>query len=118
MAARPMAQSDSGEAKLSKREIVEILERNFELYKNESDFIAYVVELAIHLIQHQYDPEKVDPETAEEAQDAPGSPEQSAKSINSMQSAFAVKQERAHCPFCGTQVAKGVRCPTCGLQSG
>ena len=49
-----------GRRRLSRTQIIEILERNAELYKDEN-FIPYVVELAIYLVEYEYDRDKDGP---------------------------------------------------------
>ena len=44
----------SAKKKLTREEIVEILKRNAELYKNEPDFINYIIDLAMFLLEQQY----------------------------------------------------------------
>ena len=41
--------------KLTRRQIQEILERNCKLYKDEESFIPYVIELALYLLEYEYD---------------------------------------------------------------
>lgn len=117
-----MAKFNPDTAKLSKKEIIDILERNVELYQKEANFMAYLVELAIHLVHYQYDAKKDLSEASSgaepELEARQGLPKKSEKVITDMQSAFSVKKRKSVCPFCGTKVDKGVRCPTCGLQSG
>ena len=114
-----MAKTNFDTKKLSKTEIIGILERNVELYQKEANFIAYLVELAIHLVHYQYDAQKNSDEAAPvkfKAQKSP--PKESDKAITDMHKAFRVKKRKAVCPFCGARAEKTERCPTCGLQSG
>lgn len=46
----------------SKEEIIDILKRNVALYKNERDFVDYIVNLAMFLIDQQHDAHVKDPE--------------------------------------------------------
>lgn len=41
--------------KLSRAEIQEIMERNIELYRNQQNLAEYVTELAMHLMEYEYD---------------------------------------------------------------
>lgn len=45
----------SAKKKLSRDEIVEILKRNADLYRSEPDFINYIVDLTIFMIEHQFE---------------------------------------------------------------
>lgn len=41
--------------KLNKSQIVDILERNVALYKDEENFVHYLVDLAVYLLEFEYD---------------------------------------------------------------
>ncbi|MCX7014198.1 MAG: hypothetical protein NTW86_16880 [Candidatus Sumerlaeota bacterium] len=115
------AQGGSSRQRLSKQEIVEILKRNFELYRNEPNFIEYLIQLAFYLIQFQYDPSLPDaprdiepgPNAIPPAPTEPGSAEM--EIVTSLQATFSIEHNRAVCPFCGKRVRRGDSCPSCGL---
>ncbi|GAG37380.1 unnamed protein product, partial [marine sediment metagenome] len=44
----------SAKKKLSKDEIIDIMKRNVDLYKNEPDFVNYIVDLAMYLLENRY----------------------------------------------------------------
>jgi hypothetical protein len=100
--------------KLSKQQIIEILERNVALYKDDDAFVHYLVDLAVYLMEYEYDwgesnlpiPEAI--RTRSEAAAAvrdpggAGPPPQAAVAKNSK-----------ICPFCGTSVGDVLICPSC-----
>ena len=113
-----MARTPPNKGKLSKQEIVEILERNFELYQAEPDFIKYLIELAFYLIQFQYDPDKPPPEPkpdTAEAEPVMTVLTDDGATVITLQSKFVVASDKPVCPFCGSQINKNMRCSTCGL---
>ena len=109
---------------LSKQEIVEILKRNFELYRNEPNFIEYLIQLAFYFIQFQYDPTLPDAPTRSPS-DVDAAPPALAPStepggaeigiVTSLQARFATEAKGAVCPFCGKHIRRGDPCPNCGL---
>lgn len=42
-----------GQQRFSKEEIVEILRRNVNLFRDEEEFVEYIVDLAIYLVEHK-----------------------------------------------------------------
>ena len=97
--------------KLSKEEIIEILRRNAQLFKNEPEFVTYIVDLAIYLIEDLLDQEdkKEIPEKTIKA---------SPKEMKEIQGVFrrfgADRFQKRACPMCGCPVEEGKRkCPNC-----
>ncbi len=109
-----MAAQPKPKGKLSKSEIIEILESNAQIYKDEPNFVKYLVELAIYLIQHQYDPD-IETRADTEAHDEIPSEFQQSGHIYALHSGFRVRRKTATCRFCGGETKGEKRCPTCGL---
>ncbi|AXA35846.1 MAG: hypothetical protein KatS3mg130_0598 [Candidatus Sumerlaea sp.] len=42
-----------GKQQFTKEEIIEILKRNVNLFKDEEEFVDYIVELALYLVEHR-----------------------------------------------------------------
>ncbi len=42
-----------GKQQFTKEEIIEILRRNVNLFKDEDEFVDYIVELALYLVEHR-----------------------------------------------------------------
>jgi rubrerythrin len=42
-----------GKQKFSKEEIIDILKRNVSLFKDEDEFVQYIVDLATYLVEHR-----------------------------------------------------------------
>src|SRR4051812_14636442 len=41
--------------KMTRSQIIDILERNVSLYREEESFVHYLVELAVYLMEYEYD---------------------------------------------------------------
>jgi len=108
----------AAKGKLSKEEIIEILERNFDIYQKEPNFIKYLVELAFYLVHHQYDPNRrPPPKKIDPSQDSIPPPivAEARDRLMNLQTSFTVERDKGLCPFCGSKAVRGRRCPTCGL---
>jgi hypothetical protein len=97
-------------AKLSRKEIADILKRNCDLYRDEPAFSEYLVELAMYLIEFQYDPEKCD--------ERPGTSEEEGYKIIASAKMLSKKAEpkKSLCLVCGSPYVTGRRCPGCGIR--
>ncbi|MBX7244425.1 MAG: hypothetical protein K1X53_02945 [Candidatus Sumerlaeaceae bacterium] len=42
-----------GQQKFTKEEIIEILKRNVNLFRDEEEFVEYIVELTLYLVEHR-----------------------------------------------------------------
>lgn len=128
---------------MSKAQIIEILERNLQLFRDDDNFVAYFLDLTIYLLQYEYDwkdvalgepplpsPNGTSPSPA--AEPAPARPaqtppkavkshrissealEEALNSFNKTHRASAPKlHQDRNCPFCGSQVGEALVCPTC-----
>jgi hypothetical protein len=104
--------------KLSRSQITEILERNASLYKNEEAFIHYIVELALYLVEYEYDwaESGAQPPAFPAAHDnsTPSNPAASSPRILAVQQcARALKPAKRECPYCGNMVGDALVCPSC-----
>lgn len=52
----------SAKESLTREEVLDILRRNVALYKNEPEFVNYIVDLALFLLEHLAESEEKDPE--------------------------------------------------------
>lgn len=108
----------------NKEEIIDILKKNVALYKSEPEFINYIVELAMYLIECQYE-KRIEQPSIEEQKD--GMPnlkdvenkdnklsEQSAKRIYKAFRSYAPNVQDMHCHLCGAPTYGKRKCPNCG----
>jgi hypothetical protein len=104
--------------KLNRGQIIDILERNVELYKEEDLFVHYLVELAIYLMEYEYNWDGSDVEMPSLPERPEGPRPQIAKKENkvivSMLTPTSQRSNLRHfCPFCGTEVGELLICPSC-----
>jgi hypothetical protein len=95
--------------RLSKDEVIEILRRNAKLFKNEPEFVTYIVDLAMYLIENFLDQE--DPSKTPVPFNV--SPKE-IKAVHQIFERFAT--ERFHkrtCPMCGCPTEGKRKCPNC-----
>ncbi len=86
---------------MTKEEIIEILRKNVELYKDEPEFVEYIVNLAIYLIEYQ------------KIEDPQGKISLSEfEPIESIQK--FILERRVKCHNCGKIYEKAGICPECG----
>ena len=115
-----MAIESSKPARLSRTEISDILKRNFDLYKDEPNFVDYLVELAIYLIQYQFDPKKEEaPTNSRELEDdiAPAIEAEGARVVSSLTNMRPRTSNNRMCPICGIMgTGAGQACPGCGIR--
>jgi hypothetical protein len=108
-----MCAYQSAKKHFTRDEIIEILKKNVDLYKNESNFPSYIVDLALYLVEFGYKREAEQPVPTE-------------KSINHQTGAKSQKVYKVFrapstgdtskfCPFCGAPLTsdKG-KCYQCG----
>jgi len=87
---------------MTKEQIIEVLKTNVELYKNEPEFVEYIVNLAVYLIEYQ----KMDDEQKGRIDFSSFQP------IESLQKYFLEK--RILCYNCGKVYDNPGICPECG----
>lgn len=124
-----LPQSKTGR-KLSRAQVQEILERNCRLYKDENTFVPYLVELAMYLLEYEYDwtdsgapapskfadPRLTDfkktPITAPKSSDPLTKPLAGMKQISTIRPRSMTPRNRI-CPHCGQAVGDELLCPHC-----
>jgi len=96
--------------RLSKEEIIEILRRNAQLFKNEPEFVTYIVDLAMYLIENFL-------ELKETQKDVPERNKVSTREIKAAYDVFerfgTEKPQQRTCPVCGVNVENKRKCPNC-----
>lgn len=121
-----MAQPKTGR-KLSRAQVQEILERNARLYKSDENFVAYLVELGLYLLEYEYDwsdsgaePPPMRGVTPPERLGTPmlSAPRVSSRPVGS-DSTFkgmrpaAITPFGRNCPHCGVRIGDELICPSC-----
>lgn len=122
------------ERRLNRSQVHEILERNIALYKDEESFVTYLVDLAVYLLEFEYDwttseakpPPKMiglsDIEAPKLPDPAPKAPLKKedrnkvdgAKIYTIITNSIGSKQKTEHfCPTCSTPVGDESVCPKC-----
>ncbi len=105
--------------KMSREQICEILERNVQLYKGEDSFVNYLVDLALYLVEYEYDWSQSELDKPREAAQANSAPEQAelpprprVVSIHSNNNG-GLRPLKRNCPYCGNIVGEALVCPSC-----
>ncbi len=97
---------------LSKDEVIEILRANARLFKDEPEFVTYIVDLAIYLLEHCLEREGGNAKS-------PAPPfiatQKDLKEIMGVFERFASakKDTKRACPMCGAPVEGRRKCPNC-----
>jgi hypothetical protein len=105
--------------KLNRAQIIDILERNVALYKDDADFVHYLVELAVYLMEYEYDwseSEVAAPAAKAAGPDGNNTPVEErppARRIFSTVNPGFLGQARKSCPYCGVAVGDLLICPSC-----
>jgi hypothetical protein len=95
--------------RLTKNEIIEILRRNARLFKNEPDFVAYIVDLGIYLIENMLE-QGESKKTPVPFQASPNE----IKSVHQVFERFAADRlQKRTCPMCGCPTEGKRKCPNC-----
>jgi hypothetical protein len=94
--------------RLTRDEIVDILKRNVEIYRNEPQFLGYIVDLALYLVEYKFDRETPAKEEVEEP-----SPYTRPTVYKVFSHYSAIKKEK-HCHLCGAPMGEDRKCPVCG----
>ena len=112
-----------GKQKFSKEEIIDILKRNAALFKDEEEFVQYVVDLATYLIEHRLQTSATTPDpTASESGIEPRKElwrtrERDQELYGVLKKHAAFGQRPANCRMCGAPTRGLVTCPNCGNMS-
>jgi hypothetical protein len=109
--------------KLTRAQVQEILERNIKLYKDEESFITYLVDLAIYLLEYEYNWEESYAQPPEHLDTVPAAPpkrvadrftrEDGTEIIKLISRPVERHREPRPCPNCGTTVQDESICPRC-----
>jgi rubrerythrin len=103
---------------LNKEEIIEILRRNARLFKDEPEFINYIVDLAIYLLENFVESKKTHHKsTAIEAAAFRATPQELKKAYLALEKFTAKKPLVRSCPICGAAVEGKRRCPNCNAMT-
>jgi len=118
-----------GKQQFTKEEIIEILKRNVNLFKDEEEFVDYIVELALYLVEHRMQSQTEGGEAKSDR--SPKSPESGPiekriepfqrSGISDIELHDLLRQhmrepemERVMCRVCGAFVPKSAKtCPMC-----
>ena len=102
----------SAKKSFARDEIVEILQKNVELYKGDPNFTSYIVDLTLYLVEYAYKRDTEHPVFSNRNVDFVSSgPEKMYKVFRSTSSGDTNK----FCPFCGAPISsKAGKCSQCG----
>jgi hypothetical protein len=97
--------------KMDKGEIIEVLRRNAKMFKDEPEFVTYIVDLAMYLIEN-YLEQLPDGKPAEEKPFQATSKE--VQNVYRVFQRFSTgKTPPRSCPFCGADTEGRRKCPNC-----
>lgn len=120
--------------KLSRQQVIDILERNVALYKDEQQFVHYLVELAVYLMEYEYDwaesglappmqvtTEANPPQPVKEQATPGGTPPPrdndpnrgNGRNVSSKLQSRTITPGPHTCPYCGNDVGAALICPSC-----
>ena len=106
--------------KLSHAQVIEILERNVSLYKEEENFVHYLVELALYLLEYEYDWSQSGSALPDflsgSSQDLPAHQlveNRDGKMVHKKIEPGSRLSKSHNCPFCGVDVGDLLVCPSC-----
>lgn len=111
----------TGKQKFTKEEIIDILKRNVSLFKDEEEFVQYIVDLAMYLVEH-----KMQATEALERQQTSDEPVEKRKesyrrtrsrdeeTYNALRRHSTRSDTKGHCRMCGAPMGKHITCPNCG----
>ena len=116
-----------GKQKFEKDEIIDILKRNVTLFKDEEDFVQYIVDLALYLVEHrimatsEYEERlakpTTDPSILKRQEEYRRSKAKDMELYNALKkhSSHATQDvESATCRMCGAPTGGRAVCPVCG----
>ena len=113
-----------GKQKFSKEEIIDILKRNVALFKDEEDFVQYIVDLATYLIEHRIQTSATPDPTESEVPSAIVTRKELWRTRERDEELYGVLKKHspysrrpANCKMCGAPTRGLVTCPNCGNMS-
>ncbi len=101
----------SAKKKFTRKEIVDILKRNVELYNNEPGFASYIVDLAMYLVEYTYERE---PDLAAIASQQVSLTSSGSQKVYKVFRSPTDTNTEKRCPFCGAPTFSKKKCPQCG----
>jgi hypothetical protein len=109
--------------RLTRAQVQEILERNIKLYKDEESFITYLVDLAIYLLEYEYNWEESYAQPPDHIKAVPAPPpkrvidrftrEDGTEIIKLVSRPVERGREPRPCPNCGSIIQDESICPQC-----
>lgn len=99
--------------KMEKVEVIEVLRRNARLFKDEPDFVTYIVDLAMYLIENYLEhPEIAKTAKTEKKPFKPDTPD--VEKVYRVFERFSSGQSQmGQCPVCGHETGGKRKCPNC-----
>ena len=114
----------TGKQKFSKEEIIDILKRNISLYRDEEEFVQYIVDLAMYLVEHRNyngNEKSADPRAMKADETGPvkrrrdGLQKTNSDVVNTLKKHATRSDVRPqNCRMCGAPTHGKVMCPNCG----
>ncbi len=106
--------------KLNRAQVAEILERNVQLYKGEESFVHYLIDLALYLLEYEYDWSQSGLEQPRNTtgagtttHDKPNTNNTNPRVVSIQSNAGSLKPLKRVCPYCGVMVGDMLECPSC-----
>ena len=107
-----MCAYQSAKKQFSREEIIEILQKNVDLYKGESNFASYITDLALYLVEYGYKREEESAPPVEKGVSFQGAKSQK---VYKVFRAPSTGETAKYCPFCGAPLTSdAVKCYQCG----
>jgi len=107
-----MCAYQSAKKHFTREEIIEILQKNSDLYRNEPNFASYIVDLAMYLVEYGYKREQEQPVPLEKNISLPGPKSQKVYKVFRAPSSGETAK---YCPFCGAPLTSdATKCYQCG----
>jgi len=101
----------------NKDEIIDILKKNVALFKSEPEFVNYIVDLAMYLIECHYNKEvdlmSEDTDEENKVKTVPLT-SNTASQIYKVFRSYAPTDTEKHCHLCGAPTYGKRKCPNCG----
>jgi len=109
-----MCAYQSAKKSFTRDEIIEILKKNVDLYKNEAGFPSYIVDLALYLVEYGYKRED-DPQPALSDKSMGFLSSSSSQKVYKVFRAPSSGDTSKFCPFCGAPLTGDEgKCIQCG----
>jgi rubrerythrin len=100
--------------RMNKDQIIEVLRRNARLFKDEPEFVTYIVDLAIYLIENYLESGDADEKAKRVSGATFRASDKELKEMYRLFDRFATGKTPAKtCPMCGCAVEGKRKCPNC-----